>query len=125
MEKRRKLTRLERKLIYDKMNGHCAYCGCKLDIKAMQVDHIEPLSRGGADELRNMFPSCRSCNHFKDGMTIEGLREAVEKWTDILMRDSVTYRNAVRFGLILPNPHQVLFYFENHAARIVPVRGSL
>lgn len=28
------------------------------------------------------------------------------------MRDSVTYKNAVRFGLVEPKPHKVVFYFE-------------
>lgn len=29
-----------RKQVYEKYNGHCAYCGCKLDYKDMQVDHV-------------------------------------------------------------------------------------
>jgi DNA-directed RNA polymerase subunit RPC12/RpoP len=34
MEYRRKqLTRAQRKEIYNKYNGHCAYCGCKILIK--------------------------------------------------------------------------------------------
>lgn len=32
--------------------------------------------------------------------------------TGVLMRDSATYRNAVRFGLVIPRPHRVKFYFE-------------
>lgn len=36
----------------------------------------------------------------------------VESMPSVLMRDSVTYRNAVRFGLVTPNPHPVKFYFE-------------
>ena len=30
-----------RQQVYDKYNGRCAYCGCKLEYKDMQVDHIE------------------------------------------------------------------------------------
>lgn len=29
-----------RKQVYEKYNGHCAYCGCKLDYKDMQVDTL-------------------------------------------------------------------------------------
>ena len=29
-----------RQLVYEKYNGHCAYCGCSIDIKEMQVDHF-------------------------------------------------------------------------------------
>lgn len=110
--KRRKLTKAERQQIYAKCDGHCAYCGTSIAIEQMQVDHIIPIRRGGADELDNMLPACRSCNHYKDSMTIELFRQSVERWPEILMRDSVTYRNAVRFGVVTPTPHQVMFYFE-------------
>ncbi|MDD3410251.1 MAG: hypothetical protein PHY12_05515 [Eubacteriales bacterium] len=30
------------------------------------------------------------------------------------MRDSVTYRNAVRFGVIKPCPHKGVFYYERY-----------
>ena len=36
----------------------------------------------------------------------------VEAMPDTLMRDSVTYKNVVRFGLVIPNKHPVQFYFE-------------
>lgn len=97
------------------MSGHCAYCGCVLEYKDMQVDHVEPLngwSTQGEDTLENMFPACRSCNHYKSAMSLESFRKMVENMPTALARDSVTYRNAVRFGLVNPNPHPVTFYFE-------------
>lgn len=33
--------RLVREEVYSKYNGHCAYCGCRLEYKDMQVDHID------------------------------------------------------------------------------------
>lgn len=112
MSDRRKLTRTEREEILTKMNGHCAYCGCELEYKDMQADHVDPLRRGGDDETGNMFPACRSCNHYKSSMTLDGFRKMLERMPDALMRDSVTYKNAVRFGLVTPTPHKVIFYFE-------------
>ena len=35
-----------RQAVYAKYNGHCAYCGCEIGYKDMQVDHIEPKCRG-------------------------------------------------------------------------------
>lgn len=111
--KRRKLTIKERRKIYDKCGGHCAYCGCELDYKDMQVDHVVPLSFSkGEDELSNMFPACRSCNHRKGCLPLELFRKEMERAPTVLMRDSVTYKNAVRFGLVIPHPHKVIFYFE-------------
>ena len=101
--------------IYNKTNGRCAYCGFELRYEDMQVDHIVPLngwSQKGSDTIDNMLPACRSCNHYKSRSTLEGFRKMVEAMPDVLMRDSVTYRNAVRFGLVTPSKHQVKFYFE-------------
>ena len=115
MSIRRRLTKEERRAVYDKMDGHCAYCGCKLRYSDMQVDHVVPLngySIKGPDELDNMLPACRSCNHYKASASLEGFRKLVENMPHALARDSVTYRNAVRFGLVEPKPHHVIFYFE-------------
>lgn len=109
---RRKLTKAERREVYDKMNGHCAYCGSELTMENMTADHVVPLANGGDDIIDNMMPACRSCNHYKSTMTLERFREAVERFPSVLARDSVTYRNAVRFGVVKPNPHKVTFYFE-------------
>lgn len=109
---RRRLTSGERLGVYDKLGGHCAYCGCEIGLDEMQVDHITPLRKGGADVLPNMFPACRSCNHYKSSLDVEQFRRMIEKMPETLSRDSATYRNATRFGLVEPKPHPVVFYFE-------------
>lgn len=86
----------------------------------MQVDHLIPMEFYEAykaegidlDQMDNYMPACRSCNNYKSTYTLEKFRKAAERWPEVLMRDSVTYRNAVRFGLVIPNPGAVKFYFE-------------
>lgn len=42
---------------------HCAYCGQSgIDL---QVEHVKPISRGGAHALANVVPACKSCNFSK------------------------------------------------------------
>ncbi len=84
----------------------------------MQADHIEPLELGGTDEISNLYPACRSCNHYKHTFTIERFREALKRMPNVLMRDNVTYKIAVRFGMIkhIANP-KVVFYFEKDGER--------
>ena len=53
--KRRKLSKEERMKVYEKCQGHCAYCGCTLEYKDMQVDHVKPVYRGGEDDISNML----------------------------------------------------------------------
>ena len=57
--------------IYDKTNSYCRYCDKKLAWRncsvvgaraAWEVDHGIPLSRGGSDYFRNLWPACIECN---------------------------------------------------------------
>lgn len=117
MPKRKQLSPGARKKLWERFNGKCGYCGCDIKLEKMQADHIVALSRGGEDVALNLLPSCRSCNHRKGTSTLECFREQVEKFPSVLARDSVTYKNAVRFGLVIPNPGPVKFYFERMAEK--------
>ncbi len=109
---RRKLTIAERQQVYEKCKGHCAYCGCELEYKNMQIDHVKPLRIGGADELYNMLPACRSCNHYKATLDVEKFRQYLGGIYQRLMRDSIPFQVAVRFGLVKHLGDSVVFYFE-------------
>ena len=39
------ISKKTREIVYNKYNGHCAYCGCEIEMKDMQVDHIVPKCR--------------------------------------------------------------------------------
>lgn len=112
LPKRRQLTKAERLKVYGKCEGHCAYCGCDITLAQMQVDHKQPISRGGTDVMGNYLPACRSCNNYKNTMTVEQFRMMAGRWHDALLRDSAAYRMAVRFGRIVPQMGKVEFYFE-------------
>ena len=109
---RRKLSKTERQKIYANMNGRCAYCGCEIEYKDMQVDHIKPLRIGGADTLDNMISSCRRCNHYKSTLDLEGFRTYLHGIHERLSRDSVPYQTGKRFGMIKEVHSPVIFYFE-------------
>ena len=110
--KRKKISRAERQLVYDKTNGRCAYCGSKISLSDFQIDHLSPFVHGGKCVLENLYAACRSCNHRKGTSDIESFRKQIEAFPSVLQRDNVTYRNAVRFGVVTPTPHKVKFYFE-------------
>ena len=78
----------------------------------MQVDHVVALRSEGEDDLANMLPACRSCNHYKRGNALEGWRRILEAMPVTLERDCYTYRQAVRFGMVKPTPKKITFYFE-------------
>lgn len=109
---RRKLSKEERMNVYQKCNGHCAYCGCEIEYKDMQVDHVMPLRIGGVDEISNMLPACRSCNHYKATLDVEGFRKYLAGIHKRLLRDSIPYQVAERFGIVKHVSDEVKFYCE-------------
>lgn len=110
---RRRLSKTQRQQVYEKCSGHCAYCGSRLDYKDMQVDHVKPLKLGGEDTLSNMLPACRSCNHYKAARDADGYRRYLSGIAGRLMRDSIPYQVAARFGIVKYVKKDVVFYFES------------
>lgn len=49
----------------------CQYCGRKPPAVVLHVDHIEPRSKGGADEEGNLITSCGWCNLGKGAEPLE------------------------------------------------------
>jgi len=46
----------------------CHYCGRHLTLMEITLDHVVPLSKGGAMGLRNIVPACLPCNRRKADM---------------------------------------------------------
>jgi 5-methylcytosine-specific restriction endonuclease McrA len=46
-------------------SGTCHYCGRRVGIKNLTMDHVIPLSRGGRSTKGNLVPSCKKCNTAK------------------------------------------------------------
>ena len=68
---RKQLTKAERKAVYEKYNGHCAYCGCEIPFKGFHVDHmncirnyeyLEEFTGIDVHSIDNYMPACGSCN---------------------------------------------------------------
>lgn len=49
----------------------CLACGRKPPEIALEMDHVVPLNRGGAHDVSNVQPLCRSCNARKSQQTID------------------------------------------------------
>jgi len=45
--------------------GKCYYCGSATAPKALTMDHIVPISRGGKSTRGNVVPCCKTCNTTK------------------------------------------------------------
>lgn len=49
-------------------SGICHYCGGKFPPRALTMDHIVPVIRGGRSTKGNVVPACKECNSKKKYM---------------------------------------------------------
>ena len=111
---RKPIPKKIREQIYQKYDGHCAYCGCKLEYKDMQIDHvISVYGNDGSDDINNLMPSCRMCNFYKSTFPVEVFRKRLETLYERLQKLFI-YRLALKYGLISEHKSNVVFYFEKY-----------
>ena len=53
---------------FNEFGNCCAYCG---DGGEMQIEHVEPISKGGAHDIGNIAPACSRCNTSKRNHEME------------------------------------------------------
>lgn len=120
----------ERRFIYGKYGGRCAYCGREIRFKDMQVDHLKPKAGTrpiGKDILgnyifpdleclENKMPSCRRCNHYKRAHPLKYFRFLIATIHERIQKIYIA-KVAEDYGIVEYKPWDGLFYFEkaNHA----------
>lgn len=51
--------------VFKRDNFKCQYCGMSAPDVVLNVDHIDPVSNGGINDILNLITSCRDCNSGK------------------------------------------------------------
>jgi 5-methylcytosine-specific restriction endonuclease McrA len=128
-----------RQQVFEKYNGHCAYCGVEIAPKEMQIDHIVP-QRSWIDVFRNkhidsyfrkfvpeflehltefdlhhvdnLNPACRVCNKWKSAHYLELFRSELQDQVNRLNARSANFRIAKRFNQLTETETPIIFYFE-------------
>jgi hypothetical protein len=72
------ITKRVRFEVFKRDSFTCQYCGRKSPDVILHVDHIEPKSKGGKNDLLNLITSCADCNHGKGARKLDDA-SAVEK----------------------------------------------
>ncbi len=117
------ISKEKRQAVYAKYDGRCAYCGRKIEYKDMQVDHFIPQEMelvviagnfpeiDSIDDLKNLMPACRSCNHYKRAHSLDTFRRYIEEIPRKL-RANYIYKVGLIYGNIIENEKPVKFFFE-------------
>lgn len=117
-----KKTRLE---VFNKFGGRCAYCGCFMEYKDMQVDHIKPIHRGFYEprteednSIENLNPSCRACNFYKSTYNLEAFRHNIEHRLIGKLHRDFNYKMLLKYGMIHEDFKPVRFYYESYESEV-------
>lgn len=84
MAKRKAISKEIRFEVFKRDKFTCQYCGRKAPDVVLNADHINPVSKGGGNELLNLITSCFDCNNGKrdkkldDNSIIEKQRRQLE-----------------------------------------------
>lgn len=70
MAKRRNLSKKLRFEVFKRDDFTCQYCGKKAPDVVLEVDHIEPVAKGGTNEITNLITACFECNRGKSDKKI-------------------------------------------------------
>ena len=62
MFKRQSLSKSIRFEVLKRDNHTCRYCGARAPHVVLHIDHIEPVARGGKNDMENLATACSACN---------------------------------------------------------------
>jgi len=65
MAKRKSLSKKLRFEVFKRDSFTCQYCGRSAPDVVLEIDHIEPVSEGGTNDILNLITSCKDCNSGK------------------------------------------------------------
>ena len=120
--KHKKISKQQREAVFNKYGGRCAYCGCELTLRTMQVDHIKAVYTSSLennnvetqdDSFDNLNPSCRQCNFYKGTLNIEQFRNKIKTILYRTFQSTFQAKLAKKLGMMVVTQFDK-FYFEKN-----------
>ena len=81
--KRKPISKKVRFKVFKRDKFKCVYCGASAPNVVLQIDHIEPVSKGGDNNILNLVTSCFECNSGKRARRLDD-NSVVQKQRDQL-----------------------------------------
>jgi hypothetical protein len=84
MEKRKAISKKLRFEIFKRDGFQCAYCGQAPPVVILEIDHIEPKSKGGKDDINNYITACFDCNRGKKDIPLDKIPTKLSENIEVL-----------------------------------------
>lgn len=113
--------------ILSRAKFRCELCGISADQKALEVDHIVPRNKGGADDESNLQSLCYSCNAMKRDTDDTDFREVKQSYEERVAgcvfceipKDRVIAENELAYAILDAFPvteHHTLIIPKRHVS---------
>ena len=78
------ISKKKRFEVFKRDGFRCAYCGKTPPAVVLEIDHIDPKSKGGPDGLNNLLTACFDCNRGKRDIPLEKIPLQLSENLEIL-----------------------------------------
>jgi len=89
---RKPLSKVLRFEVFKRDNFTCAYCGNTPPRVILEIDHIEPVSNGGTNNINNLITSCFDCNRGKRNIKLDTIPNTISDNFDVIIEKEKQYK---------------------------------
>ena len=100
--KRNKVTKTIRFEVFKRDGFTCQYCGKAPPGAVLEVDHIDPHSKGGDDGIENYTTSCFDCNRGKDDRPLDKIPSAILSKQELAEEKKRQIEELIKLSGLLP-----------------------
>lgn len=91
------ITKKIRFEVFKRDGFKCAYCGKTPPQVTLEVDHIDPKSKGGKDDINNLLTSCFDCNRGKRDIPLSKIPSKLSDNLEILKEQEYQLKEYRKF----------------------------
>ncbi len=92
MSKRVQLSKKTRFEVFKRDGFTCQYCGATPPKSVLECDHIDPVSKGGTNDMYNLITSCFDCNRGKSNIKLDKIALSVTEKHKILIEKDLQFK---------------------------------
>jgi len=97
MKKRKGISKKLRFEIFKRDRFACGYCGGTPPGVVLEIDHIEPFSKGGACDINNYLTSCFDCNRGKGARNLTAIPKSLSENMEALHEKELQIKEYQKF----------------------------
>lgn len=83
--------------VFKRDGFRCAYCGKTPPSVVLEVDHIDPKSKGGKDDINNLITACFDCNRGKKDIPLSTITNQMADNLEALKEKEKQYAEYQKF----------------------------